>query len=258
MKHKSYPLRTVEYSSESCDFVTLEEKTNIKIDGAYRYKRCGFWQRICDFTAYRLLATPCAYFYTKHKFRERFIGKDKIKELKCGFFIYSNHTQPIADAFSPNVLTFPKKNSIIIHKENLSMPILGRHLKRLGGLPLPEDMRAAKNFTDEVQARISRGEAVTVYPEAHVWEYFTELRDFPDSTLDLPVRCAAPVITATRTYRQAKRGRVVCDIYIDGPFYPDTALSKKDARAKLKSEVYSAMLERTRLSTVKVVEYKKQ
>ncbi len=284
---KRLPKKTVYYRSETDDFVTLSEKQSIKIDGSYKYSRDSLWQRLGDFIAYRLIATPLAYIFTKHKFHERFIGKEKLKEYTkaqrntssrssksahgdgardmqkgkdapCGYFIYSNHTQQIADAFTPNMLVFPKKNSVIIDKNNLSLPLLGRHLKRLGGMPLPEDMRGTRSFIKEVQARISNGEAVTVYPEAHVWEYFTGVRNFPDSALDLPVRCGAPVFCATRAYRQNRFGKVVCDIYIDGPFFPDRTLSSSGARAKLRREVYSAMRERTRLSTAEVIKYVKK
>lgn len=254
-KKRVFPARTVYYASDSDDFLSLGKREDIRIDASYDYSRDTLPRRIGDFIAYRLLATPAAFLYTKLKFRERFIGKEKLKAFnKTGYYIYSNHTQPIADAFSPNVLTYPKKNSVIINKDNLNLPILGRHLKRLGGLPLPDDLKAARAFALEIEKRIGRGEAVTVYPEAHVWEYHTEIRDFPDSALDLPLRTDSPVFTATRTYRLAKR-RVICDIYVDGPFLPDQALPRRDARAKLKSEVYSAMKERSRLSDVKVVEY---
>ena len=259
MKQKAlFPKRTVYYLSERDDFMSLEENRELKIDRSYRYDRSSLFQRIGDFIAYRLIAAPCAFLYTKLKFSEHFIGKKKLRAYRnVGYFIYSNHTQPIADAFSPNILSFSKKNSVIINKQNLFLPVLGRHLKRLGALPLPEDLRAARSFTQEVEARIRRGEAITVYPEAHIWEYYTGVRDFPVSCLELPVRCSAPVFTATRIYKQKGR-RVVCDIYIDGPFSPDTSLSKREAQAKLKNEVYNAMLERSKLSSVDVIKYVKR
>ena len=245
------------YTHEKEDFFGINAE-HIRIDESYVYESRGFFRRIASFIAYRLIATPVAFLYTKLRFREKFIGKKKLKEFKhCGFFIYSNHTQPIADAFSPNILTFPKKNSIIISKANLAMPVLGRALRSLGGIPLPDNLRAARNFSKAVESRIKRGEAVTVYPEAQVWEFFTGIRDFPDSVLDLPVRCSSPIFTATRTYHKGKLG-VYCKIYIDGPFLPDREAPAKEERERLKKILLQTMRERALNSDVDVIKYVKK
>jgi len=43
--------------------------------------------------------------------------------------------------------------------------------------------------------------------------------------------------------------------YIDGPFYPDMSLNKKDAQNKLRDIVYEKMVERAKNSNVEVVKY---
>ena len=43
--------------------------------------------------------------------------------------------------------------------------------------------------------------------------------------------------------------------YIDGPFYPDINLSKKEAQKKIRNIVYEKMLERAKNSNVEVVKY---
>lgn len=245
------------YTHEKEDFFGINAE-HIIIDEAYEYEARGFFRRIASFIAYRLIATPVAFLYTKLRFREKFIGKKKLKELRrSGFFIYSNHTQPIADAFTPNILTFPKKNSIIISKANLAMPVLGRALRSLGGIPLPDNLKAARNFSKAVKSRIERGEAVTVYPEAQVWEFYTGIRDFPDTVLDLPVRCSAPIFTATRTYHKGRLG-VCCKIYIDGPFLPDSEAPVKEERARLRAIILETMRERAKASDIEVIKYVKK
>jgi 1-acyl-sn-glycerol-3-phosphate acyltransferase len=171
-----------------------------------------------------------------------------------GYFLFANHTQPIADAFSPNILTFPKHNSLIINKDNLALPVLGGALPYLGGIPLPDSVGAAKSFLECIKSRLDRGEAITVFPEAHVWSYYTGIRALNDAAFDLPVRFSAPVFAVTRVYRKGLFG-VRCFIFIDGPFQPDQSLPKKEARKRLCRHVEAQMRERAALSNVEVIKY---
>jgi hypothetical protein len=45
--------------------------------------------------------------------------------------------------------------------------------------------------------------------------------------------------------------------YIDGPFFPDNSLNKKEAQEKLRDEVYKKMCERSKNNNVKKIIYKK-
>ena len=247
--------RTIYYESEKDDFFKLDENNELpRIDEDYDYD-LREKKRIKSFIAYRILATPAAYLYTKLKFRERIIDRSAIKAYRgVGIFIVGNHTQPIADAFTPNIIAFPRKNSIVITKDNFALPVLGRALPYLGGIPLPETPRAARAFTRTVETRIKRGEAVTIYPEAHVWEYYTGIRELDPSAFDLPVRFGAPVFSATRVYRRSAIG-VRCKIYLDGPFIPDQSLPKKEARERLSLAISKIMKERAKESDVEVVRY---
>ncbi len=244
------------YENENTDFFHLESEK--VIDGSYKYDRRGFFGRILYFICYRMLATPAAYIYTKIRFREKFIGKRALRAYKKqGYIIVANHTQPIADAFSPNVLTFPKQNSLIINKDNLSLPVLGKTLPYLGGIPLPDDIKATRNFLTSIKTRLDRGEAITVYPEAHVWPFYTGIRPFRKECFDIPVRFGVPVFTATRIYKKSRIG-YRCLIYIDGPFQPDTEIPKRDAIGALADTVSDFMKSRAALSDIEVIKYIKK
>lgn len=246
------------YETEKDDFFA-QTKNLPKIDEHYKYKK-GFFGKLYEFFLHRIVAPPIAFPYIKLVLREKYYGKKKLKPYrKKGYFLYLNHTQAIADAVSPNIMIFPKKLHIIVNKENLALPGIGQATKYLGAIPLPDNLKAAKNFSDTISHVLNKGAAVAVYPEAHVWPFYTGIRNFGAETLEPPIKNNAPVFTATRVYKSrgnAKKPRH--EIYIDGPFFPDTELTKREAREKLKSEIISAMKERAKLSDIEWIKYIKR
>lgn len=224
-----------------------------KIDGSWKYIRnpilCFFW--------YRLIATPIAFFYTKIKYRHKIVGKEKLKPFKKeGYFVYGNHTQVLGDPLIPSFVVFPKTAHIIVHANNVSMPCLGRVTPYMGGLPLPDDMAATRNFSAAVERRISESRAVFIYPEAHIWPYYTKIRPFGDASFAYPIKHKTPVFCFTNTYQKnGKSERPQIVTYIDGPFYPDNFLPMRERRKRLRDEVYFAMRQRAKLSNVEWIQY---
>ena len=93
----------------------------------------------------------------------------------------------------------PKKAYIIVHPNNVSMPYLGRVTPYMGGIPLPDDMAATRNFSSVLEKRIKQGKAVFIYPEAHIWPYYTKIRPFPDTSFMYPVKLDTPVFCFTKS-----------------------------------------------------------
>lgn len=244
------------YKAYSDDFF-CEDKPLPEIDGSYVYIKRGFFYKMRSFIAYRLIAAPIAFIYSKLVLRDKFVGKEKLRAYKKKpYFLYGNHTQPIGDAFSPNVLVFPKKLYVIVDKANLALPVIKKATGLLGALPLPDGLAAGRNFHSAIKTRLSEGAAIAVYPEAHVWPYYTGIRPFGEETLDFPVRTDTPVFTITRVYKKRKHSQKPRSvIYVDGPFFPDGELPKRERRKKLRDEVYSAMKERAALSDTEYYKY---
>ena len=65
---------------------------------------------------YRIIARPLAWCYLKIAFDHRVVGRDKLKKLGGdGFFLYGNHTNPVADAFIPSMVAYPRDVYVIVH-----------------------------------------------------------------------------------------------------------------------------------------------
>ncbi len=240
------------------DEFSTAEITPRPIDGGWRYDRKQGAGRLLCFFWYRMVATPLAYLYLKLKFGHRVVNRALLKETRGkGVFFYGNHTQIIGDALIPTFVCMPRDAYVVVHANNVSMPILGRITPYMGAIPLPDDLAATRHFAAIIEQRIQEGEAVFLYPEAHIWPYYTGIRPFGEDSFLYPAKSGAPVYAFTNTYqarKHSKKPRLVT--YIDGPFYPDMALSARARRKELRDRIHAAMCERAALSNVTVVEYR--
>ncbi|MBQ1848602.1 MAG: hypothetical protein II135_11405 [Clostridia bacterium] len=251
--------RVIYYSDERNDEFSGADIDPVKIDGSYKYEKDGFFARILGFFLYRIVALPIAFIYAKLFLCQKTVNKKALKECKDkGFFIYGNHTHKYGDPVMPNIFCFPKKLYFIVNPENVSMKILGKITPYLGALPLPSDMAAYRNFSIAVQKRIRDKHGIVIYPEAHIWPYYTGIRDFPDSSFTYPVKLDTPVYCFTNTYRKGVFGCARIVTYIDGPFCPDPSLSYKQRIKDLRDRVYRTMCKRSENSDYEKIEYIKK
>lgn len=252
MKHK----RIYFYQDLKNDEFEAPPKNLKRIIGDYQYVPKTKYQRLGTWVVYCLIATPIAFVYTKLIRRIKFINRQVLKPYRhSGYFIFANHTHPQADAFSPHVVLFPKNNYTIVNASNVSLPIMGNVTKKLGALPLPEDLSSGKNFIRAIELRISQGHSILVYPEAHVWPYYTKIRPFDDNSFKYPAKLECPVFTFTTTYQKGCLGTLKTKIYVDGPFVCPDGLHLKARQAYLHQLVTTTMHARAQASNYQKIIY---
>ena len=165
----------------------------------------------------------------------------------------------MGDPFLPNLALFPKSVYMIVHPNNVSMPVLGKITPYLGALPLPSNIKAMRSFLDAIRTRIGEGSFIMVYPEAHIWPYYTGIRDFPATSMKYPVELDVPSFTLTTTYHRRRFGRKPRTVtYLDGPFYPDHSLPPRARAQALRDEIYKTMVRRSQESDYEYIRYVKK
>ncbi len=241
------------YENELEDEFSGSNITPRKIDGSYHYLG-RFWRKIGRIFWYQIIAKPLAFLFLKLKYRHKIVNKECLKKARGqGFFLYGNHTNAIADALIPTMLCHPVGVHVIVHPDNVSMPILGKITPSLGALPLPDDKEAMKNFQKAIETLIEKNNCITIYPEAHIWPYYTGIRNFKDTSFRYPVSCWSPVFCFTNTYQKrkySKNPQIVT--YVDGPFYVDKNLSVKEQKSQLHAQVMASMKENCKHSNVEI------
>ncbi len=235
-------------------------KNTVRVDKSFKYVRRGPFFAILTFLVYRVLMTPVAFLYTKIKFGLKVKNKGILRKFrKDGYFIYSNHTLMAGDAFIPNVYNFPKKTYMIVHPDNISTKGTKNFIMMCGAIPIPNVFDGYRNFNSTIEKRISESAAICIYPEAHIWPYYTKIRDFEDTSFAYPIKLDKPVFSATVTYSKRRFTKIPrATVYIDGPFFKNKELRPREAQKELCCTVRSAMIKRAENNTYERISYIKK
>lgn len=75
-----------------------------------------------------------------------------------------------------------------------------------------------------------------------------------------PVEQNVPVFSLTNTYvkDENKKDKVKIVSYIDGPFFVNKDLTKKEQQRDLRNRVYECMVERSKNSNIEYIKYVKK
>lgn len=187
------------------------------------------------------------------------INNKKILKNEKGYFLYSNHTQVLGDVLNPFLICFRHRPFIICSTSNLGIPVIGKILPMAGAIPIPNKIHKIPAFKDAIKHRISKGNPVVIYPEAHLWPYATFIREFPNSSFHFPAENGKKVFVATTVYTKNKLSeKPKITIFIDGPFVTDKDLGKRENAKILHNKVYETMVKRASLSDYEYVKYEKK
>lgn len=126
-----------------------------------------------------------------------------------------------------------------------------------GAIPIPSNIKATKNFLESIRKKIEKGNSITIFPEAHIWPYYTKIRPFKPVSFRYPAELNVPSFCITNTYQKKGKGfRIVS--YIDGPFYPDENLNFQERKKDLRDRIYNCMVERSQNNNIEIIKYVKQ
>ena len=130
-------------------------------------------------------------------------------------------------------------------------------IEMLGAIPIPGDKKSMENFLKTIDTHIQKGHSITIYPEAHIWPYYTKIRPFRAVSFAYPVDLKKPVFCMTNTYQSygKEKDKIKIITYIDGPFFVIEYLSRKEQKQDLRDRVYNCMVERSKNSNIEYIKY---
>ena len=115
------------------------------------------------------------------------------------------------------------------------------------------------HFLEALTWHTDCGDCIMIYPEAHIWPFYTGIRPFPDTSFRYPVQQKLPVFCLTNTYQRRGKSHIPQIVtYLDGPFYPDAELPAKLQKTQLRDQVYEAMGKRAQNSNMEMIRYIKK
>ena len=243
--------KTFYYKSYCDDFaVTKNLKSNI-VDDKYKYDSKNPFYHVFAFIVYQMIVKPLTWVILKIWFGYNIKNKKVLRKCKNkGYFIYGNHTNYLPDAFVPNIVRH-RKNYIIVNSQTTSIKGIKLLVKALGATPLGDTYRANKNLFKFIKGRINKKQSITIYPEAHIWPYYTSVRPFNPINMKYQIILNTPCYTLSYCYSKRlfiKRPKLT--VYVDGPFYPNSELNSKDRLEELTNTIYNTMKERTDMYSI--------
>lgn len=248
--------KTYYYKSYNDDFVESKNQ-NYKLKENYKWIKDNILYRLCSGVLY-FLAYIFGFFYCKFGLHVKVKNRKILKKYKKqGYFLYGNHTQPIGDVFIPAYVCNNKRIYTVVSQANLGVSVIGPMLPMLGALPIPDSIKDTKKLLDAIIKRIEQKKCVVIYPEAHVWPYYTKIRPFSTTAFKFPVDCNVASFSMTTTYYKRRFGKKPgIIVYIDGPFIPNDNLTKKENEKRICQEIYQSMVDRSNNSTYEYIKYK--
>ena len=253
--------RVIYYKDEHNDDFAGNNITRKPLGDGFKYIHKNIFFRIFEFVLYYVIAAPLVCLMQKVYSHQRFVNRRALKKAKdSGYFIYSNHTQMINDAYIGPMATFPKKCFVITAQDTTSIRGIRTIVQALGAIPLGGSFSETRQMLNCVDTRIAQHSAIMIYPEAHIWPYYTGIRDFPYQSFEYATRLNKPVYVLTNCYQKRrffKKPGIVT--FVDGPFYPNTELSRKEAAKELRDIAYNTMRARAaEHSTYQYIKYIKE
>ena len=212
----------------------------------YKYKRTNPINNFFSGVLYHGIAKPfIGLFCVFHGIR--FKGKRNLKLLNGkGAYFYSNHVS-ISDVFKfqAECFFFKRRVNILGYSDSLSMPVVRNLTRALGFLPLPlkGDLKNMIALADAFDFYVNKKKQfVLIYPEAHIWPYYTKVRSFKDGAFNYPAKSNAPVIPTVAVWRKpliGKRPRQT--VYILEPIFPQEGKTQQENKNYLYEHTLKAM-----------------
>lgn len=178
-------------------------------------------------------------------------GIENFTEAKGGRIVTCNHFS-VCDNYAVWVALREHMNGKLLYKViregNYTNPPkpFGLIMRHCNTLPLSSKAATMKKFTDAVKTLLSRGETILIYPEQSMWWNYRKPKPLQDGAFTLAVKNNSPVVPIFITMEDSDvpdgDGFFVQEytVHILPAIYPDRALSRIEAREKMKKENYEA------------------
>lgn len=252
-------MKTFYYSSFDED-MTSNPGQDRKLPEVWRIVRDRWWERGLSAVLYWMFSLV-GRVYLRLWLHVRFVGRDKLLRAprERGYIVFANHTQPFGDpllAIAVGRGRDRRRCRAVCAPSNFGLPVIGSLLPYLGGIPTSSSRSGLRKLEEAVSQYCDRGEVVVIFPEAHVWPYYTGIRPFGTAAFHYPASLGLPSFVMTVTYRSRGEGRRPgTTVFVDGPFWPDESLPVSRRKERLRAQVRLVMEVRSQGSNCQYVNY---
>lgn len=231
-----------------------------EVGADFDYLPAGILYNTFGTLLYYLIAIPLVWILAKICLGLRMKNRKVLRSVRgAAFYLYGNHTQNL-DAVIPALAAFPQRAYVIAHRDAVSIPGLRTIVQMLGAIPVPSNLSGMGPFAEALEQRAEEGACIGIYPEAHVWPYYTGVRPFKAASFRYPARSGRPVVAMAATYRPRRllfwSLRPAMTVTFSEPMYPEPGLSPRQTQEELHRRVYEFLAKETsRPGNVAYIQY---
>ena len=243
-------VKTVYYEDPLNDDFAGNHIRSVDVGADFEFLPQGLVYNALGLALYYLIAIPLVWLVAKLYLGLRMENREVLRQVRgSAFYLYGNHTRDL-DAIVPALAAFPQRAYVIAHRDAVSIPGIGTIAQMLGAIPVPSEIGGMTAFAEAVETRARQGACIGIYPEAHVWPFYTGVRPFKSSSFRYPARSGRPVVAMAATYRK-RRGlffwakRPGMTLTFSQPIYPNPSLSPRQCQEDLRRQVYTFLENQT-------------
>lgn len=175
----------------------------------------------------------------------RVIGRNNLKAVKdIGCYLYSNYVS-FNDTYKIQALVVQNKRVDVIGYSDISKKkIKGKLAANFGYIPLPlkEDLVNTEKMVKSLDYRVMNKHDILIFPEAHMWPYYTHIRDFKWGSFAYPTRTMSPIVPIVTVFRSVWYSKKPKETIIIGkPIYPKMGFNAHQNKMFLYQECLNAM-----------------
>lgn len=257
-----YKKRVAYYSDVLNDDFAGNDLEAKPLPKTFVYERKNIFFKLFSFLFYYTFAVPILLIIQWFS-GVKVVGKHHIKKMKVAYFIYGNHSKWMDAIIPSSRLTFPRYTYMLSKTDALDIPFVRHLVQALGMFPLPTSYERYSEFFLAMEHHLSKKRPIVIFPEAHIWPFYTDVRPFPNSSFRYPAKYLLPVIPFFTIYRKSRglwwllyRDAPRMTLYIGEPIYPNAKHSLKENTAYLAQETYRYMCHiRDTIPSVKYIDY---
>lgn len=201
----------------------------------------------------RKIALTLLPLYNRIMFGLTVSGEENLADVSGGMVTICNHVHTldctmVAGVCRQHRMYFPTLD------ENLKMPFVGHLVDDLGGIPIPGKLSEFRGFMERIEATLSQGDAVHLFPEGSLEPYCPILRPFQKGAFTFAYDAEVPLVPMVLTYRSVNgirsllRKKPFLHLEILKPVYPDVNNKR--------SHEIRRLLEKCRLEMQKILDNK--
>lgn len=219
---------------------------HLKINKDYHFYRDSFSFRLF-YAVIKAIVAPILFAFNWIVFGFRINGAEKLKKIKdTGAVSVCNHVH-ILDCTMIGCAFWDRRQYFLTLQSNLEIPVIGRLVKILGGMPVPRELRFVSSCYEAVGKALSGGTIVQVYPEGVLIPRYDGLREFKRGAFSFSYDYEVPLIPMVITYRKAKgiqrlfHRNPLLTLTILDPIYPVLGNNRRKEITRLKECCFEKM-----------------